>query len=140
MWGEQRGREGEEVEGDEEELIEGADGEEDILAASHQVSQKYNACLVELLGAKLAGGGFSNLVCVIKIQKPATALVHVLMARVDTSDDEGGVHVHVVAGKVDGDEALEENGPAGPGGREEDEEARGSATIGHHVEDGAEAG
>lgn len=67
------------------------------------------------------------------------ALVDVLVARVGASDDEGGVHVHVVARKVEGDEALEENGPSRKGRGQEDEQARGGAAIRHHVEDGAEA-
>ena len=62
------------------------------------------------------------------------------MARVGSTNDERRVHVHVVAGKVKGDEPLEDDGPTGEGGGEKNEEARGSAAIGDHVENGAEAG
>ncbi len=86
------------------------------------------------------GRGEAYLVGVVQVQEPALALVNVLVARVGAAHDERGVHVHVVAGKVEGDEALEDNGPAGKRRREEDEQARGGAAVGDHVEDGAEAG
>lgn len=86
------------------------------------------------------GSSLTYLVGVVEVQEPALALVDVLVARVGTTDDEGDVHVHVVAGKVEGDEGLEENGPAGKGRGEKDEEARRGAAVGDHVEDGAEAG
>lgn len=61
------------------------------------------------------------------------------MARVHAADDERRVHVHVVAGEVERDEALEEDGPARERRRQEDEQARRRAAVRHHVEDGAEA-
>lgn len=47
--------------------------------------------------------------------------------------------MHVVAGQVEGNQALEDDGPAGEGRRQEDEEACSGAAIGHHVENSAEA-
>lgn len=133
MGREERRGKGEQVEGDEEELVHEAKDEEDCLQAR-----------VRLLFPRHHWGCGSwtkaYLVGVVQVQEPALALVNVLVARVGAADDEGGVHVHVVAGKVEGNEALEDNGPAGKGGREEDEQARGGAAVGDHVEDGAEAG
>jgi hypothetical protein len=48
--------------------------------------------------------------------------------------------VDVVAGEVERDEPLEDDGPARPGGREENEEASGGAAVRHHVENSAELG
>lgn len=42
--------------------------------------------------------------------------------------------MHVVAGHVQADETLEEDGPPGPGGAQEDQETRGSAAVGNHVQ------
>jgi hypothetical protein len=110
MRGEQGRGEGEEVEGDEEDLVHGAKDEED------------------------------GLVGVVKVEYPVLALVDVLVARLGAIDDESSIHVDVVASKVEGDQALEENGEAREGRGEKDEQARGGASIGDHVEDGAEAG
>lgn len=62
------------------------------------------------------------------------------MALVLPSHAEGSIHVDVVAGEVEGDEPLEEDGPARPGGREENEEAGGRAAVRHHVQNSAELG
>lgn len=62
------------------------------------------------------------------------------MALVGAAHGQGGVHVHVVAGQVEGDQALEEDGPARPGGAEEDQQTGGGAAVGDHVEHGAEGG
>ena len=61
------------------------------------------------------------------------------MARVHAANHDGRVHVHVVAREVEGNEALEQDGEAREGGREEDKQAGGGAAVRHHVEDGAEA-
>lgn len=52
--------------------------------------------------------------------------------------DQRGVHVHVVAGQVQADQALEEHAVRRLGRREEDEQARGGAAVRDHVEHGAE--
>ena len=46
--------------------------------------------------------------------------------------------MHVVAAEVEGNQALEEDGPAGERGAEENQQARRGASVRHHVEDGAE--
>jgi hypothetical protein len=46
--------------------------------------------------------------------------------------------VNIVAGQIQRDETLEENGPARPGGSKEDKQTRGRAPIRHHVQDRAE--
>ena len=84
-------------------------------------------------------GRGADLVGVVQIQDPAAALVDLLVRLADAAHDQRGVHVHVVAGEVEGDEALEDDGPAREGGGEEDEQARRRAAVGHHVEHGAEA-
>ena len=91
-----------------------------------------------VVGLSLAGN--THLVRVIQVQEPALALVDILVARVGAANDERGIHVHVVTGKIKSNEALEDNGPSWERGREEDEQARGSAAVGDHVENGAEAG
>lgn len=47
--------------------------------------------------------------------------------------------MHVVAGEVERDQALEEDGPAGEGRRQEHKQTGGGAAVRHHVEHGAEA-
>lgn len=60
------------------------------------------------------------LVCVIQVQDPAARLVHLLVALAVTHD-QCSVHVHVVTGQVEGDQALEDQRPARKGGGQEDE-------------------
>lgn len=79
------------------------------------------------------------LVGVVQIQKPVLALVNVLVARVGATDHEGSIHVHVVAGEVNGNQTLEENSPSRESGRQEDEEAGGGAAISDHVKHGTKA-
>lgn len=127
----ERGRKGEQVKRNEEELVHEAKDEQDSLRVWASVFRH------------LAVGCFVSkayLVRVVKVQEPALALVDILVARVGAANNERGIHVHVVAGKVEGNETLEDNGPSGERGRQEDEQARGGAAVGNHVEDGAEAG
>ena len=77
---------------------------------------------------------------IVQVQNPASRLVDVLVALVRAAHGQSGVHVHIVARKIERYQALEDDGPAGEGGREEDKQAGCRAAIGHHVEDGAEAG
>jgi hypothetical protein len=62
------------------------------------------------------------------------------VALIRASHAERSIHVDVMAGQIQGDQTLEENRPAGPGGREENEETGGRAAICHHVQDRAEPG
>lgn len=82
----------------------------------------------------------TNLVGVVKVQEPALTLVDILVTRVGATDKESSIHVNVVAGEVEGDKGLEENGPSREGRGEEDEQAGGGATVSDHVENGAESG
>jgi hypothetical protein len=47
--------------------------------------------------------------------------------------------VHVVAGKVKSNQALENNGPSREGGGEEDDKTGCSTAIGDHIKNSAEA-
>lgn len=76
---------------------------------------------------------------VVEVEEPALGLVNVLVAGIGAAYDESRVHVHIVAGEVECDEALEDDGPAGESGRQEDEQAGRSAAVRHHVEDSTEA-
>lgn len=78
-------------------------------------------------------------ICVVKIQYPASVLINVLVARFRAAHDERGVHVDVMAGKVERDQALEDDGPARERGGQEDKQARGRAAVSDHVENGPEA-
>lgn len=87
----------------------------------------------------LTGEG-TYLVGVVQVQDVATAAIDLLVAPARAAHHQRGIHVHVVAGEVEGDEALEDDGPAREGGGEEDEQTRRRAAVRHHIEDGAEAG
>lgn len=50
------------------------------------------------------------------------------------------IHVDVVRCQIQTDQALEENAPSGERGGEIHEQASGRASIGHHIQDGAELG
>lgn len=105
--------EGEKVEGDEEELVGGtADEEED---------------LVGLTSAKRSLEKVQNIVThpvrIIEIQDPTPVLVHFLVALIRPTHDKCGIHVDVVTGKVQRDQALEEDCPPREGRRQENEEA-----------------
>lgn len=67
------------------------------------------------------------------MQHPATAGVNFLVALVGTTHAQGSIHMHVVTGKIQADQALEDNRPAGPGGAQENQQTRSRATIRHHV-------
>lgn len=83
--------------------------------------------------------GRTDLVCVIKVKEPAARLVHALVACICTAHRQGREHVDVVAGKVEGDQTLEDDCPSGEGGRQENTERGSGTSIGHHIHDGAEA-
>lgn len=76
---------------------------------------------------------------VIEIQYPASVLVHLFVALIRPAHDKCGIHVDVVTGKVQRDQALEEDGPPREGRRQEDEEARSRAAIRDHIKYSAEA-
>lgn len=61
------------------------------------------------------------------------------MAVVGASHGEGSVHVNVVAGEVEGEQHLEDNGPSGECARQENQQTRSRASVRNHVENGAKA-
>jgi len=77
---------------------------------------------------------------VVLLEHPAATLVDLLVALAASPHGQGGIHVHVVAGQIERDEALENNAPPGKGRGEEDEEASGSAAVRDHVENSAKLG
>lgn len=77
---------------------------------------------------------------VVLVEDPAAAGVDLLVALVGTTHAQRSVHVHVVTGQVQANQTLEDDSPSGPGGAQEDNQARGRATVGHHIQHGAESG
>lgn len=68
----------------------------------------------------------------------APLLIDVLVTLSTTAHGKRGIHVHVVAGKVQTDEQLEQHAPPGLRCRQEDQQARGSASVRHHIQHGSE--
>lgn len=62
------------------------------------------------------------------------------MALALAAHGQRGVHVHVVACKVQADQQLEDHRECGFRSGEEDQQAGGSAAIGDHVQNGSETG
>ena len=58
------------------------------------------------------------------------------MTLVAPAHAQSGIHVHVVARQIQRDQTLEEDAPPRESACQEDEQARGCATIRHHVEHG----
>ena len=81
----------------------------------------------------------THLVRVIQMENPTPALIHLLVTA-RTRHRQRRIHVHVVARKIQADEALEQQRPSRPRGAEEDEEAGCRAAICDHVQHGAELG
>ena len=93
---------------------------------------------------RLACGGREQrrgfyLVGIVLMHNPALFRRHILMTLALAAHGQRGIHVNVMAGQIQADEALEDHAVGGFGGGQEDEQARGSAAVGHHVQDGAEA-
>ena len=79
------------------------------------------------------GGKNSYLVGVVQVQDIATATINLLVAPARAAHHQRGVHVHVVAREIEGDEALEDDRPARESGGEEDQQTRRRAAIRHHI-------
>jgi len=62
------------------------------------------------------------------------------VALVGSTDTQSSVHVHIVTGEVQGNQTLEDNRPARPGGAQEDEQAGSGAAIRDHIQHGTECG
>lgn len=52
------------------------------------------------------------LVGVVEAKKPVLALINALVASVATRNYKSGIHVHVVTGEVESNQALENNSPS----------------------------
>ena len=61
------------------------------------------------------------------------------MALALAAHDKGRIHVHVVAGKVQADQTLEDHGVGRLRGGEEDQQASGRAAVSDHVQHGTKA-
>lgn len=119
-WREEGRAEGEEVERDEEYLVQGAEREEHFL------------CGCQLQKCE-SSNTRSYVIGVVLLQDPAPALVDVLVALSAAAHTERRIHVHVVAGQVERNEALEHNAPAREGLCQEDQQTRRCAAVRHHV-------
>lgn len=62
------------------------------------------------------------------------------MAMFCAAHNKCGIHVDVVAGKVERNQALENDGPSGERRGQEHQEARSRAAVRHHIEHRAKAG
>jgi tRNA G26 N,N-dimethylase Trm1 len=78
------------------------------------------------------------LVGVVKMHN-AVLRRHVLVALALAAHHQRRVHVHVMAGEIQTDQALENHRVRGLRSGKEDQQASGRAAISDHVEDGAEA-
>jgi hypothetical protein len=70
----------------------------------------YGFALVCIVG--VLGWSEAYIVGVVLLENPASVLIDFLMAHTLTSHGECRVHVHVMAGKIQTDQALEYNAPA----------------------------
>ncbi len=84
------------------------------------------------------GGTYS--IRIVQMQDPTPTRIHLLVTLPLRSHGQCRVHVDIVTGQIQADQALEDDAPSRPCGREEYQQARGRAAIGHHVEHGAEGG
>lgn len=69
---------------------------------------------------------------------PVPLLINVLVALAAPAHGQSRIHVHVVAGKVETDEQLEDHAPSGLGRRQKDEETCRGAAVRHHIQHCAE--
>ena len=123
---EERGAEGEEVEGDEEHFVHEAEGEENFL------SKLLVYALWPVLHTRYQWGR-TYVVGVILLHQPTLALVHVLVALVAATHAQGRVHVHVVTGQIQRNKALEDDAEARESLRQEDEQAGCCTPVRYHV-------
>lgn len=78
------------------------------------------------------------LAVVVLVENPASLGIDLLVAHVRAAHAESGVHVHIVTGHVQADQALEDDGPTRPRRAQEHQQTSSSATISHHVQHCAE--
>jgi hypothetical protein len=73
-------------------------------------------------------------VAVILLQYPTSTLVDFLVGLITPTHSKRGVHVDVVARKIQADESLEDDAPSGESASEENEQAGRSAAISDHIQ------
>lgn len=76
----------------------------------------------------------SYLAVVVLVENPASLGIYLLVAHVRAAHAESGVHVHIMTGHVQADQALEDDGPTRPRGAQEHQQTSSSTTISHHVQ------
>ncbi len=74
------------------------------------------------------------------MQDPAPTRIHFLVTLPLRPHRQGRIHVDIVTGQVQADQALKDDAPPRPRRREEHQQTRRRAAIGDHVENGAEGG
>lgn len=70
---------------------------------------------------------------VVLIQHPAPGGIDLLVALAGTTHAQSGIHVHVMTGHIQTNQALENNSPSRPSRAQKHQQARSCATIRHHV-------
>lgn len=81
----------------------------------------------------------THLIRIVQIHDPTPTRADILMALPLPAHGKRGIHVDIMARKVQANQTLENHRVGGLGRGEEDEEAGGGAAVGNHVEHGAEA-
>lgn len=84
--------------------------------------------------------GPTYLVGIVEVHYPVPVGRDVLVALRAPAHAQRRIHVHVVAGEVKRDQALEDDAPAGEGLGKEHKQAGRGAAIGDHVQHGTELG
>lgn len=70
---------------------------------------------------------------VVLVQNPASGRINLLVALAGTTPAQGGIHVHVMAGHVQANQTLENNGPPRPSRAQENKQTSSGATVCHHI-------
>jgi hypothetical protein len=71
---------------------------------------------------------------VVLLQQPTPALVYILVALAAAAHAQSRIHVHVVTGQIQRDEALEDDAEARESLRQEDEQTRCCTPVCDHVQ------
>lgn len=82
----------------------------------------------------------AHLAVVVLVQNPAPGRINLLVALAGTTPAQGGIHVHVMTGHVQANQALENNGPPRPGRAQENKQTSSCATVCHHVKHSTKRG
>lgn len=82
----------------------------------------------------------AHLAIVVLIQDPAPARIDLLVTLTRPAHAEGSIHVHVMAGHIQGNQTLKDNRPARPRRTQEHQQARSCTAVCHHIQNRAEGG